>query len=132
MADMEARSLVGTALGQDSQGHPVLRGARCNSCGTAFFPAAEICPSCGAEDIAASDMPRTGVLYSFTTVQAGPAKWRKPMRLGYVDLPNGVRVFSHLSGDGLAIGQTLELATAELADDADGPLIGFIFRAQEG
>jgi uncharacterized OB-fold protein len=125
-------SLAGAALGRDAQGQPVLRGALCRACGTQFFPHAPVCPACMSEEIALQDMPREGVLYSWTTVHAGPARWRKPMTVGYVDLPNGVRVFAHLRDTSFDIGQHVVLDVAPVADDASGPVSSFVFRSQEG
>ena len=122
--------LAGDALGRDSAGRPVLRGARCGACGTAFFPAAAVCPACMSESVAEEEMPRAGTLYAWTVVHAGPARWRKPMALGYVDLPNGVRVFSHLAGTQFETGQRVVLDVAAVADDAKGPVNSFVFRAE--
>ena len=78
--------------------------------------------------MAAAEMPRVGKLYAYSRVFAGPKKWRKPMVLGYVDLPNGVRVFSHLAGEGLAVDQAVELAIGVLGEDDDGEIVSFVFQ----
>ncbi len=116
-------SLPGDALAADAEGRSVLIGAVCRSCGSRMFPFAPVCPACMSEEMAREPMPRLGTLYSFTIVHVGPKNWQKPYALGYVDLENGVRVFSHLRGGTFASGQTVELSTAEIGRTAEGALI---------
>ncbi|MDN5927587.1 MAG: OB-fold domain-containing protein [Hyphomicrobiales bacterium] len=76
-------------------------------------------------------MSQEGVLYSFTTVHVSPPQWHKPMRVGYVDLSNGVRVFSHLKG-ALEIGATVRLDIGEVGSSSNGePLANFVFVAEQ-
>jgi uncharacterized OB-fold protein len=113
-------------------GAPVLLGSRCTACSIAMFPPQAVCPACMCEALAEEAMPRRGQLYASSTVHVGPAKWHKPFTIGYVDLPNGVRVFSHLVGDP-AIGAEVELDRAVVGREADGSAIeSFVFRAVEG
>jgi uncharacterized OB-fold protein len=72
-------------------------------------------------------MPNRGTLYSFTVLHVGPAHWDKPITLGYVDLANGVRVFSHLKGK-LAMGQEVALSIGVVGHLPDGQEISnFVF-----
>ena len=84
-----------------------------------------------SEDIRTQPMPRTGTLYAFSTVHVAAKKWRKPMRIGYVDLQTGARVFTHLVGDDLAIGDQLVVDVGVVADDDEGPVKSFVFRKAE-
>ena len=132
-AETEAVWLPGDAVRTGAAGRPVLVGSSCPSCGAAMFPAVPVCPCCMAEDLETVDMPATGTLYSFTEVHVGPAHWSKPVRLGYVDLDNGVRVFSHLApGPGLAVGARVEIAAGRVGRRADGtPVDTFVFKTVE-
>lgn len=126
-----ARLLAGDALGVDADGRPVLVGSVCRSCGSRMFPVASVCFACMNEQLETEQMPREGTLYSHTLVHVGPAGWAKPFALGYVDLSNGVRVFSHLRGP-LRIGEPVALAIAEIGRDADGASIEtFVFQRKE-
>jgi uncharacterized OB-fold protein len=120
--------LCGDALDIDESGRATLIGGRCANCGTETFPRSPVCASCMSEDIRAQPMPRDGTLYAFSTVHVAAKKWRKPMRIGYVDLPNGARVFTHLAGDDLAVGDELVVDVGEVADDEEGPIRSFVFR----
>ena len=81
-----------------------------------------------SENVLPEAMPHSGTLYAFSVVHVAPKKWRKPMRIGYVDLPNGARVFTHLDGADLAIGDEVEVDVGTVGDDEDGPISSFVFR----
>ena len=81
-----------------------------------------------SETIKAHAMPGAGTLYAFSVVHVAAKKWRKPMSIGYVDLPNGARVFTHLEGSDLAIGDEVEVGVGTVGDDDEGPIESFVFR----
>lgn len=108
-----------------------LIGGRCRSCSLETFPRYGVCPGCMEEDVIESQMPSEGIVYSVATVHVGPARWHKPLTLGYVDLTNGVRVFGHLK-KGCGIGQRVTVGLAEVGRDNGGaPINSFIFQPAE-
>jgi len=123
--------LCGDALEVDASGRATLIGGHCADCGVETFPRAPVCSSCMGESIRAQAMPRTGVLYAFSVVHVAAKKWKKPMRIGYVDLKNGARVFTHLEGADLAIGDEVEVGVGTVGDDDEGPIRSFVFRKVE-
>src|SRR5262245_12360803 len=120
--------LCGDALEVDSNGRATLIGGRCGDCGVETFPRAPVCSSCMSENIRPEAMPREGTLYAFSIVHVAAKKWRKPMRIGYVDLKNGARVFTHLDGTDLSIGDEVEVGVGIIGDDEEGPIRSFVFR----
>jgi uncharacterized OB-fold protein len=127
----EPQSLAGDALSVDAAGRPTLIGGVCRSCGALAFPFAPVCTNCMSENLEREPMSRQGTVYSFTVVHVGPKTWEKPYAVGYVDLDNGVRVFSHLRGS-VAIGQTAELGVAEIGKNAAGvPIMTFVFQPKK-
>jgi uncharacterized OB-fold protein len=76
----------------------------------------------------AQELPRTGTLYAFSMVHIAPKKWKLPMRIGYVDLSNGVRVFTHLEGSDFAIGDTVEVGIGIVGRDENGAVESFVFK----
>ena len=84
--------------------------------------------SCMGENILPEPMPRPGTLYAFSTVYIAPRRWHTPMTIGYVDLPNGVRVFAHLAGDGFSIGDSVEPDIGIVGKDDAGPIACFVFK----
>jgi uncharacterized OB-fold protein len=119
--------LCGDAVRVDGDGRAVLIGGACKDCGNQTFPRAPVCCVCMSEAIEPTAMPRTGTLYAFSTVHVAAQKWLKPMRIGYVDLSNGARVFTHLQGD-LAIGDRVEVATGVVGEGQNGAIESFIFK----
>lgn len=109
-------------------GHAILLGGVCRDCGNHSFPRAPVCCACMSENIAIAAMPRRGTLYAFSRVHVAARKWNKPMCIGYVDLPNGARVFAHLDGPNLAIGDTVEPFTGIVGEDGNGAVETFVFR----
>ena len=119
--------LCGDALEIDASGSAMLIGGRCADCGSETFPRVPVCASCMSENIRPQAMPREGTLYAFSVVHVAAKKWKNPMCIGYVDLPNGARVFTHLEGD-LAIGDTVEVGAGTVGEDEEGPITSFVFR----
>ena len=110
---------------------PYLVGGRCSACGDIRFPWRKRCVACyqggGVERIALS---RTGTLYTFTIVQVASAGFEAPYAFGYVDLPEGVRIFALLGGklDRLSIGDEVELELIPCKRDRAGrAVLGYRF-----
>lgn len=122
------QSLPGESLAVDALGRPALIGCVCNACGNRMFPYAPVCHVCMSEEMSHEALADQGTIYSYTVVHTGPAAWEKPYAVGYVDLSDGVRVFSHLRGD-VAIGQEVELGTAQIGRTTEGaPITTFVFQ----
>ena len=119
--------LCSDAADIDAEGRVFLIGGLCVDCGNRVFPHAPVCCECMSENIVPAPMPREGKLYAFSTVHVAAKKWKRPMCIGYVDLPNGARVFTHLEGD-VAIGDSVEVGMGIVGDDENGPIVSFVFR----
>jgi uncharacterized OB-fold protein len=105
-----------------------LVGGKCDSCSLETFPRYAVCPGCMSEDVAEVNLPGEGAVYSLSTVHVGAPRWHKPLTLGYVDLTNGVRVFSHLAGN-CKIGDLVTIGLAEVGREKTGiPINSFIFQ----
>jgi uncharacterized OB-fold protein len=80
-------------------------------------------------------LSREGVVYSFTTMHAGPTAFRPPYVLAYVDLEENVRVLGHVEppADQLRIGDTVEVVVGSIRQLApDVPVISYKFRKRGG
>lgn len=97
---------------------PRLLGGRCNACREVSFPKAEVCPSCLSEDITPIALSTQGLLYSYTVLHLGKSGEIIPYAVGYVDLPEGVRLFSHLTvTKDLRPDMQVEFYVAKIDDD---------------
>ena len=120
---------------------PQLIGSRCAACGVVTFPAQSGCPGCGREEMAVTPLARRGTLWTWTSQDflpkepyAGPETEEDfaGFLLGYVELPDGVRVESRLVGverDEVRIGMDLEFTLIPFGRDADGTeLLAYAFQ----
>ncbi len=103
-----------------------LAGTRCHACGRVSFPARAHCPHCLEESrVERTALSRRGRLFTFTTAEVGVPSIEAPYRFGFVDLPEGVRVFALLDPKTPA-GELTEGAEMEIVVPADGPLYRFV------
>ncbi|GAA4879020.1 Zn-ribbon domain-containing OB-fold protein [Actinomycetospora straminea] len=115
---------------------PRLLGSRCGACGTATFPARDVCPACRAEEVAGHELSTRGRIHSFTVVRQAPAGVEVPYVLAWIDLPaDDVRLMAQVVGvapeevsHGLPV--SLELVPFE-HDESGAPLMGHRFRVSE-
>ena len=105
-----------------------LRGSRCGACTTTTYPQADTCPRCGsaAEPV---ELSGEGTLWTWTVQRFAPKSppyvpppgGFAPFVLGYVELPEGLRVAAVLNLDvddldWLAIGSVVRIG-AEVGPD---------------
>ncbi len=117
---------------------PRLRGSRCGACGETTFPAQQGCPSCTAQGCDEVELSPRGTLYTWTIQRfpppvpyAGDTESFVPFAVGYIELPEGVRVESRLTesdASRLSIGMEMELAIEPFAVDDEGrDIVTFAF-----
>jgi uncharacterized OB-fold protein len=121
---MAGRVMVREGLFTDGDA-PALLGSRCRACGAHHFPRHDTCPYCAAEDPVPTPLTGAGSLWAWTAVTAAPPGYRGavPYGVGVVELPEGIRVISHLSVSdpaALALGQAMQLCVVPLHTDDDG------------
>ncbi len=106
---------------RDNEG--TLIGTRCDRCGITFFPGRRFCSSCFQNDqIKEVSLSKTGILYTYTIVYQGKPSFKAPYAVGYVDLKEGVRVFTPLfdvAPEELKIGMEMELVFRNMAEVSD-------------
>lgn len=111
-----------------------LIGSRCPACGAHFFPVRDVCSGCLGQDMERVALSSRGSLYTYTVVRQSVPGFSVPYLLGYVDLPEGVRVLGPLAGlgeDEVHIGMTLGLATRPVGTSEEGhELIGYVFQPE--
>ncbi len=77
-------------------------------------------------------LSRRGTLYTYTVIRQAPPRYPVPYAVGYVDLPEGVRVFAQMEGwqaRELRLGEEMEISFETIRKDEQGhELIGYKFR----
>lgn len=108
IADMSGKLSDHITVDENNQTH--LLGTHCSGCGIHFFPVRAFCPKCTSDDLKSIKLPRVGKLYTYSTVHISPTR-KVPYHLGYIDLPNNVRLLSVLRGEpkSFDIGSSMEV-----------------------
>lgn len=111
-----------------------LTGSRCTDCGHIVFPAANLCSQCLSEATEAFAFSGEGTIYTYTVLHTAARGWEAPYVLGYVDLPEGVRIFTHLTGaapEDFRIGMPVTMiATAPVVNFEGMEVVSYKFKAE--
>ena len=118
---------------------PHLLGSRCPECGEVTFPVQDGCPNCPCNHCEPIELSTRGTLWTWTVQHfPPPPPWIgdprefSPFGVGYIELPEGVRVEARLTENDaqrLRIGMEMELAIEPFVVGADGiERVTFAFR----
>jgi len=117
---------------------PLLLGSRCRSCGEHFFPRRVVCARCLEKNTEDVTLGPRGTLYTWTYVHFPLFGAKRAdvggYAVGQIDLPEGPRVQSVLSGGPTAfrIGMEMELDLETLRENKEGDeVVIFRFRPLE-
>lgn len=112
-------------------GQWTLVGCQCKQCGQIIFPNRAACLNCLSQDLERLHLSRNGKLYSFTIVHMPSEHFEPPYAVGWIELPEGMRIFSQIrrwQEHPLEIGMDMELAVEKLWDEEEKEIIGYTFR----
>lgn len=114
----------------DNETHLVA--SKCNKCGVYFFPKRHICPNCFEEGTLEDKyLSNEASIYTYCVVRAAPVGFDSPYILGYVDLPEGIRIFTMIETDNmddLKIGARVRLIAGKIRRDENGEdVMGYKF-----
>jgi uncharacterized protein len=103
-----------------------LHGSKCAHCALVAFPPHPMCPGCGAEG--GQDevlLSPTGTLYTFCEIHIAPMGFATPYAVGYVDLPERVRLFGQIEGNAsdLRVGQQVAVTLGPVRTQASGDAV---------
>jgi benzoylsuccinyl-CoA thiolase BbsA subunit len=110
---------------------PYLKGYRCKNCGQLDFPKLTPCPQCWGEDFDMVPLSRKGILYSYADVYTPQLGMAAPYIVGYIDLPENLRIFATLEGEvkSFCCDEEVELTVGPLRSNRDGdPIISYKFK----
>lgn len=112
-----------------------LKGYRCNTCGQLDFPKLTPCPNCWGEDFEMIPLSRRGKLYSYADIYIGQPGLKTPYIVGYIDLPEDIRIFAMLEGDvkTYKCDEEVELTVGPIRMNDDGnPITSYRFKKVTG
>jgi benzoylsuccinyl-CoA thiolase BbsA subunit len=110
---------------------PYLKGYRCKKCGQLDFPKLSLCANCWGEEFEMVALSKTGELYSYAEILVGQPGMETPYTIGYIDLPEKIRVFAQLEGAAgfFQCGDQMEVTAGTIRINRDGlPLTSYKFR----
>ncbi len=125
--------LVREPTGLDEK--PFLQGSKCRTCGRVFFPRVHVCSSCMLPDTMDTIALRgEGTIDTFSVVYVAPVGFKAPYIQAFIDLSEGPRIFSLITGcdpvsNDLRDGTPVELVIEKVREDEKGnDLVGYKFR----
>jgi uncharacterized OB-fold protein len=128
---MKTRVPFREGLFEETAGKGALLGVRCRRCGQIIFPGREVCLNCLGQDLEPVHLGRGGKLYTYTIVHMPSEHFQPPYAIGWIELPEGIKVFSQIRGwqeHPLETGMDMELSFEKYYDEADKEIIGYVFR----
>lgn len=111
-----------------------LVGSTCLSCKKTFFPKKKICPECFEGHLIEDTLSNRGKLHAYAMSVMGPPTMEIPYVQAYVDLPEGIKLFSLLKDwepidETLKIGMDMEMVIDKISVDSAGDdILGYKFR----
>ncbi|MEW6444305.1 MAG: OB-fold domain-containing protein [bacterium] len=116
---------------RDAPDGGALLGNRCRSCRQVFFPKAKLCLACLHQELEEVVLSRTGTLYSYTIAHMPSSRFQPPCAMGFVDLPEGLRIFAPLKpaeGRAFEVGMEMEVVIGRLWEEGGKEVIGYMFQ----
>jgi uncharacterized protein len=112
-----------------------LMGSRCTRCAETTLGRSSSCQNCGSEELVSIPLDTSGTLWTYTVVRhRPPGDYRGPEQfvpfgLGLVELAQGLRVLTPISGDveRLSIGQRLTFEPTIVPGGDDEEVVAFQF-----
>ena len=112
----------------------VLVGSKCSDCAKVFFPKKKICPECFEGKLRDIPLSKKGRLHTYTQSVMGPTDIQKPYVIGFIDLPEGIKLFAMIVDcepwdQVLKIDMEMEMVVGPVKRDTHGnEIIGYMFK----
>ena len=120
-------------FGESEEG-PALIASKCDACASVFFPQKKVCLECFDGNLKPVFLSKKGTLHTYSLSVMGPASLPKPYVMGFIDLPEGIKLYSLIVDcqpweEVLEIGMEMELIIGKIKTDKNGKNItGYMFR----
>jgi benzoylsuccinyl-CoA thiolase BbsA subunit len=104
---------------------------KCKSCNHKLPPLTITCQYCFSNDLEPIPLSRRGKLFAFTTNFMNSAHFQAPYSTGYIEFPEGFKLFSPLKkeeGKPFKIGMEMEMVIEKLWNEGEDEVIGYKFR----
>jgi len=115
---------------EEKKGTLVQMGSKCCACGKISFPIVELCPFCSSQKRKKLPLSTVGKLFSYSITRVPVGPYKPPIIAGYVDLPEGTRVFGqiHAAIEDIKTGMQVKLETGVIWTEKDGTeVLGYYY-----
>jgi uncharacterized OB-fold protein len=124
-AEANAKRFIDCRWFKDFGQGPVLVGSFCQSCEKVSFPPKPVCPICFEGVLKEVPLNRRGRLHTFAQSMMGPPDMDKPYIIGFIDLPEKIKLFSVLTDcepwtEVLKIDMEMEMVIERFKTNPDG------------
>lgn len=130
MSDTDTTIPVREGIFRDTPEGAVLVGRRCRDCGQLHFPGSAFCLACLGESLEPADLSRVGTLFCETTVHMKTPHFDPPYSVGYVALPEGLKIFTPLrpvEGKPFSVGMPMRVELAPMWREDGKTVIAYRF-----
>ena len=115
----------------ESEEGGMLQANKCKSCGQIFFPRGALCFNCFSREMEDLNLSRKGKLYTYTVVRMSSYHFSAPYAVGWVELPEGIKVFAPIKGweeQPLKVGMEMEMVIDKLWEEEEREVVGYKFK----
>ena len=115
---------------EEKDGALIQMGNKCRDCGKTSYPTVELCPFCSSENVEKTPLSTIGTLFSFSITRVPVGHYKPPIIGGYVDLPEGTRLFGQIRAheQDVKTGMKLKVETGVLWTEKDGTeVLGYYY-----
>ncbi len=115
---------------EEKNGKWLQMGFKCDACGKTSYPVVELCPFCSSGKGKKKQLSKTGTVFSYTITRVPVGPYKPPVIAGYIDLPEGTRVFGQIRADieDLKTGLQVEMKTGVIWTEKDGTeVLGYYY-----
>ena len=86
----------------EDKGEIRLTGSKCGYCQRVYFPSLRVCPDCldDGHSLQKVFLSKTGTISSYSVAQVAPPGYETPHVQAYVELKEGVKIFTLMVGHG--------------------------------
>ena len=117
---MTERQMFYENLFVETEDGPFLVAKKCGGCGNIQFPQKGFCQKCLSADMQDVHLGQKGKLFTYTTTYGDAAQRKGPFDVGYIELPEGIRVFAPIgkkTEEKYEIGMEMELKIIDLWEE---------------
>ena len=106
----------------EKDGKLVQMANKCTDCGKTAYPVTELCQYCSSANVEKVPLSTVGTLFAYSVTRVPVGQYKPPIIGGYIDLPEGTRVFGQIHDklENVKTGMKLKVETGVIWTEKDG------------